>query len=242
MNNSSNKGGCCETTNSFLVPLQGAVLIIILVCAGLSLMLNSEKALITILGLSLTHFKIWQPLTATFCHFELWHLLFNCLAIWMFGSQLESLWKTKKFALFFITTATVANVIWIIYVWLFNEPTTLLISIGASGGVYAILYAYAYFWPDNPIWFFGFFAIKAKIFICIIAFIDIFNVISSQYSTSNHVVHLSGLAIAAIWIDLTCNGRMTLWIRKKYDFLIFKKKTSHLTLIKGKLGKDDPVN
>jgi len=43
------------------------------------------------------HFAIWQLATYLFLHGGITHLLFNMLALWMFGSPLESDWGTRAF-------------------------------------------------------------------------------------------------------------------------------------------------
>jgi membrane associated rhomboid family serine protease len=40
---------------------------------------------------------IWQPVTYLFLHGGIWHLLFNMLTLWMFGTQLEQVWGTRRF-------------------------------------------------------------------------------------------------------------------------------------------------
>ena len=43
------------------------------------------------------HFAIWQLVTYLFLHGGIWHLLFNMLALWMFGTPLERDWGTRRF-------------------------------------------------------------------------------------------------------------------------------------------------
>lgn len=47
-------------------------------------------------------FKPWQFLTYMFMHGSISHILFNLLALWMFGSTLENLWGPKRFLTFYI--------------------------------------------------------------------------------------------------------------------------------------------
>ena len=42
------------------------------------------------------HFAIWQLVTYLFLHGGITHLLFNMLALWMFGTPLESDWGTRR--------------------------------------------------------------------------------------------------------------------------------------------------
>lgn len=51
------------------------------------------------------YFKPLQFSTYMFMHGSFTHLLYNMLALWMFGSLLESYWGPKRFLLFYLTTA-----------------------------------------------------------------------------------------------------------------------------------------
>ena len=43
------------------------------------------------------NFTVWQLVTYLFLHGGIWHLLFNMLTLWMFGSPLERDWGTRRF-------------------------------------------------------------------------------------------------------------------------------------------------
>ena len=45
-------------------------------------------------------FLPWQPVTYAFLHGGLFHLFFNMLGLWMFGSELERLWGQKRYLQF----------------------------------------------------------------------------------------------------------------------------------------------
>src|SRR5262245_5611088 len=47
---------------------------------------------------------IWQLGTYMFLHGGLLHLLFNMLALWMFGTELERMWGTRYFLKFYFVT------------------------------------------------------------------------------------------------------------------------------------------
>src|SRR3984957_17960315 len=46
-------------------------------------------------------FFIWQLATYMFLHGGIWHILWNMLALWMFGSELEQTWGTRRFLKFY---------------------------------------------------------------------------------------------------------------------------------------------
>ncbi len=47
---------------------------------------------------------IWQIATYMFLHGDAVHILFNMLGIWMFGTELERLWRTQFFLRFYAVT------------------------------------------------------------------------------------------------------------------------------------------
>src|SRR5262249_6748586 len=46
-------------------------------------------------------FFVWQLVTYMFLHGGVWHILFNMLALWMFGRELETTWGTRRFLQFY---------------------------------------------------------------------------------------------------------------------------------------------
>src|SRR5687767_1281031 len=47
---------------------------------------------------------IWQPFTYMFLHGGIFHILFNMLALWMFGVELERMWGSRFFTKYYIVT------------------------------------------------------------------------------------------------------------------------------------------
>lgn len=98
------------------------------------------------------NFRPWQLATHLVVN-SLWDLLFIALTLFYFGGQLESMWGTRRYGLFLATCAVGAAVIQclvssLIY-WLgISEYQA---SFGASGLMYAILFALAYLAPYSPV-------------------------------------------------------------------------------------------
>src|SRR5512137_2224017 len=46
-------------------------------------------------------FFLWQLVTYIFLHGGISHILFNLLALWMFGGELENLWGSRRFLFYF---------------------------------------------------------------------------------------------------------------------------------------------
>ena len=80
--------------------------------------------------------------TYSFIHFEFWHWFGNMLGLWMFGAPSESAWGTRRFVELYsigVIGAAITTVA-LSYSHLLGNPDRP--TIGASGGVFAILIAF----------------------------------------------------------------------------------------------------
>src|SRR4029078_2247959 len=80
--------------------------------------------------------RIWQPATYMFLHGGLFHLLFNMLALWMFGAELERVWGTRYFLKFYFVTGIGAAILTVLFSLLpfgFSQQLQHAVVIGASG-------------------------------------------------------------------------------------------------------------
>ena len=55
------------------------------------------------------HLFLWQLATYMFLHGGFWHIAFNMLVLWMLGTELESLWGTKRFLRFYLISGIWTN-------------------------------------------------------------------------------------------------------------------------------------
>jgi membrane associated rhomboid family serine protease len=98
------------------------------------------------------YLKVWQLVTYMFLHGDVMHILFNMLALWMFGTDLERVWGTRYFLKFYFLTGIGAAALTVLVSLLpgmgalYNTPI-----IGASGAIYGLLLAYALYFPERPI-------------------------------------------------------------------------------------------
>ena len=60
-------------------------------------------------------FYLWQPFTYMFLHSNsFFHILFNMLVVWMFGSELEARWGSRFFLIYYLVSGIGAAIIYII--------------------------------------------------------------------------------------------------------------------------------
>lgn len=146
-----------------------------------------------ILGLNphlFIHGALWQIGTYMFIHSmsEPFHILFNMLALWMFGSAIERTWGTRRFIRYYLYCGLGAGVCVVIAGLLFNGGRT----IGASGAVYGLLLAFGMLFPDTIVYLI-IFPIKAKYLVMIMGALAFFYSIKGGNDNISNIAHLGGL-------------------------------------------------
>jgi len=157
--------------------------------------------LFALIPASVMHGYVWQLVTYSFLHSGLWHILFNMLWLWMFGSQFEMDWGTSRFLefYFFCVIGAALSTIVMAYIGLLGlKPDTA--TVGASGGIYGILMAFGILYADREIMLFPIpFTIKAKYFVIGLIFITLYLSISGPGGVA-YVAHLGGLLFGFLFI------------------------------------------
>lgn len=138
---------------------------------------------------------IWQLFTYQFLHGGLFHLLFNMLALWMFGCDLERRWGSVFFLKYFFVSAVGGGIVNTLIL-----PNQVAPSIGASGGIYGILLAYGLIYPNQIVYFYFLFPIKMKHFVWIIGGISFYSSITSGQSGIAHLAHLGGMLFGYLYL------------------------------------------
>jgi len=160
---------------------------------------------------------IWQLVTYSFLHFQLLHLLFNALSLWMFGSQLESDWGSKRFLefYFFCTVAAALTTVAMSYTHILGlSPATT--TIGASGGIYGLLVAFGVLYGENEIMMFPLpFRIKAKYFVWGIVFLTLVGAIQERGGVANFA-HLGGLLFGYLYLKFLPRRGLMFSVSERY--------------------------
>src|SRR5262249_51953711 len=128
--------------------------------------------------------------TFLFVHVSVLGFIFNMLALYMFGRELEEGWGTDRFLRFYFLCGSGAGACVIVAQYLFGDPRAT--TIGSSPAIYGILAASAVLWPEREVIFF-FFPMKMKYFVILIAAVDF--LLSYDAGIGAIVLLLAGLAI-----------------------------------------------
>jgi len=155
----------------------------------------------------LFEYNIWQLFTYMFTHsLQVTHILFNMLMLWLFGSELEQTWGSRKFLTYYLLTGVGAAIIYCmgmaIYAYATGDTRGLIIPVvGASGALYGVMLAYGILFGDRTVYFFMLFPMKARVFVALMGLIEFANMMTSQSSGSEvaYLAHLGGL-VSGIFI------------------------------------------
>jgi membrane associated rhomboid family serine protease len=98
----------------------------------------------------------WQLITYAFLHANIWHLLFNMLALWFAGRIVEQVMGTARFLALYTAAAVAGG---LAQIFLEGENTLLL---GASGAVCGVVVAFSTIFPEAQIVALLFFVIPLK--------------------------------------------------------------------------------
>jgi membrane associated rhomboid family serine protease len=115
--------------------------------------------------------------------------------LWMFGSELESIWGRKAFLRYYFTTGVGAGLVWLV-LNLSNANHTLA---GASGAVYGILLAFGMMFPNRTVYLYFLFPIKVKYLVMFLVATE-FILSMSTTSDISHITHLSAVVIGFVYL------------------------------------------
>ncbi|KKO18962.1 MAG: hypothetical protein DCC43_03305 [Candidatus Brocadia sp.] len=137
---------------------------------------------------------LWQFFTYMFLHSttDPWHVIFNMLVLWMFGSEVERAIGPRRFLTLYFTAGIFAGICCCV----FTPGTPIL---GASGAIFAIEVAFAMYFPNSTVIFY-FFPIKAKYLVLIFASLTIFSCIIPKSDNVAHFAHLGGLVYGFLFV------------------------------------------
>ena len=135
-------------------------------------------------------FYPWQVLSYAFLHGGMFHLFFNMLGLWMFGSELERLWGQKRYIHFLLAGVLAAAVAQLLVTQLTGSRTP---TVGASGALFALLLAFGMLFPNRIIMpLFPPIPMKARTFVMIFGGLELLLGLMGQSGVA-HFAHLGGM-------------------------------------------------
>jgi membrane associated rhomboid family serine protease len=162
--------------------------------------------------------EIWRPVTYMFLHGGIFHILFNMLALWMFGVELERMWGSRYFLKYYFVCGIGAAITTLLLSWMpmpAFEALYYSLTVGASGAVYGILLAFALYFPYRPILLMFVFPVPAKYAVMIMGGIALLSSMDAGGGIA-HTTHLGGLVAGYLYLK---GGRLHLMSELQYRWL-----------------------
>ncbi len=132
----------------------------------------------------------WQIVSYAFLHGSFNHLFFNMLGLWMFGAELEQVWGRNRFLVFYFASVVAAALTQLVVDALLGSPAP---TIGASGGLFGLLLAFAMIFPNRIILLFFVIPMKAKYLVALYGLIELYQGAYVLNSGVAHFAHLGGM-------------------------------------------------
>jgi membrane associated rhomboid family serine protease len=147
--------------------------------------------------------QVWRLLTSAFCHdrYSLFHLFFNMLCLYWFGSTLETMYGSREFLLFYLTAAVVSG---LAYVGLDLQTGSSVPAIGASGAVMAVMMLYTMHFPEQEIRVCWLFPLQMRWVMAFYLIYDLHPILLAMagdriFTGIGHAAHLGGLAFGFLY-------------------------------------------
>ena len=136
-------------------------------------------------------FEAWQVVSYGFLHGDLTHLLFNMFALYLFGGAMEQVVGPRRYLNYYFVCVIAAAVTQLAVTRMMGG---LYPTIGASGGVFGLLLAYAVYFPRNKVFLiFLPIPIPSRIFVAIYAVVELLLGVTRTEAGVAHFAHLGGL-------------------------------------------------
>jgi membrane associated rhomboid family serine protease len=190
--------------------------LIVWCCTGLFLAITAidwlgwvtwQQAL-PVLGLSMRGIAekgwLFQFVTSPLLHYDLTHLAFNMLSVWMLGPDVETALGRFRYIAFSLLCATSAAV-----AFLSLDGHSGTIGCGYSGVVYGLIAAQAILFPDRVVNVYAFFPVKMKHAAILFGAAALYFSVVSQSGGTGHASHVAGAVAGFLYLRILRPSRRT---------------------------------
>lgn len=140
-------------------------------------------------------FMPWQLVTYGFLHGSPSHLIFNMLALFMFGAQVEHVWGARRFFGYYLTCVVGAAICQLLVgAVTMSMGGEAYPTVGASGGIFGLLLAYGMLFPNQrvmllipPV------PMKARTLVIVYGVIELLLGVTGTAPGVAHFAHLGGM-------------------------------------------------
>ncbi|MCP1374452.1 rhomboid family intramembrane serine protease [Dyella lutea] len=139
------------------------------------------------------YFEPWQIVTGGFLHGGFAHIAFNMLALYMFGSQIERLFGSRQFTVYYFTCLVVSSLLQLVVLrWFMHDFQTP--TVGASGAIFGLLLAFGMFYPHEKVYFILLpIPMPAWLFVILYGGLELLSGVFGWMPGVAHFAHLGGM-------------------------------------------------
>ncbi|SDC33486.1 rhomboid family intramembrane serine protease [Williamwhitmania taraxaci] len=151
----------------------------------------------------------WTLVTYMFTHENLFHILFNLLALYWFGQIFLRFFTQKQLLSTYLWGGLAGGILFVLAfnaIPLFVEMKYLSVMIGASASIMAITFAAATYAPNHTIYLLFFGEVRLKYIALVYLIIDLISIAGTN--AGGHIAHLGG-ALAGYLIALKLKQNST---------------------------------
>jgi membrane associated rhomboid family serine protease len=145
--------------------------------------------------------KAWELVSYGFVHDSQnpWHLVFNMLALWFFGREVEAIMGRAEFLRFYFTAIVIAGLAWLVSVQI-GSPlfAPRMFLVGASGAVMAVLAVFIWYFPRQTVLLWGVLPVPAWALGVLYFVSDLQGAASGGGQVAN-VAHLAGAIFGGLY-------------------------------------------
>jgi len=145
--------------------------------------------------------RVWELVTYGFVHdsHNPWHLVFNMLALWFFGREVEEIMGRAEFFRFYMTAIVLAGIAWLVSVQV-GQPLQAprMFLVGASGAVMAVLAVFIWYFPRQTVLLWGVLPVPAWA-LGILYFVSDVQGAASGGGNVAHVAHVAGAIFGLLY-------------------------------------------
>ena len=137
-------------------------------------------------------FWIWQLVTYGFLHSGIWHIFFNMLGLYMFGSDIERLFGSRYFLAYYFACLVAAALTQLVFTAIAGGPP--IRTEGASGGLYGLLLAFGMYFPRRIVMLiFPPIPMQARVFVILFGALELVFGVTGTAAGVAHFAHLGGM-------------------------------------------------
>jgi membrane associated rhomboid family serine protease len=138
----------------------------------------------------------WTAFTYMFLHAGLAHIFFNMLSLYFFGPAVEMRLGGRRFITLYVLSGLSGA--------LFSVVTPYVPIVGASGAIFGVLLAFAWFWPRQPVYIWGVLGVEARWLVLIMTGLSLFGGLGGGGGGGGGIAHFAHLGgFAGGWLYLS---------------------------------------